>query len=237
MPMKNGMQLLTVSVLSAAVLPWTARADSLWTKPTNNERGMFADARAKNVGDILTIVVQETTVSTRAQTTTTNKESKPGTLNLATDLVNQFLKGVPAWAASKKPAKVGDLSIPAPPTVSSNAPQLTVPDLTIAGKDTYTGGGQATYRQVMTNRSAVTVVDVLPNGNMVVEGTKVLGTGKEMHYAYYRGVVRAADVLPDNTVLSSNVADARVEVRSEGSLTDVERRGWLLRANDRLRPY
>ncbi len=228
---------MAVMAVCWGVHPIGVFADSLWTKPTNNERGMYADARAKNVGDILTIVVQETTVSTRAQTTTTNKESKPGTLNLATNLLNQFLKGLPAWAASKEPAKIGNVKIPEPPSVSSNAPQITIPDLTVAGKDTYTGGGTATYRQVMTNRAAVTVVDVLPNGNMVVEGTKVLGTGKETHYAYFRGVVRPQDVLADNTVLSANVADARVDVKAEGYLTDVERRGWLLRAEDRLRPY
>ena len=237
MPMKTLMRQMAAMAVFVGGSSASVLADSLWTKPTNNERGMYADARAKNVGDILTIVVQETTVSTRAQTTTTNKESKPGTLNLATNLLNQFLKGLPAWAASKQPAKVGSVKIPEPPSVSSNAPQITIPDLTVAGKDTYTGGGTQTYRQVLTNRAAVTVVDVLPNGNMVVEGTKVLGSGKETHYAYFRGVVRPQDVLPDNTVLSANVADARVDVKAEGYLTDVERRGWLLRAEDRLRPY
>ncbi len=235
--MKTWMRSSAVMALLLGLHPSGVFADSLWTKPTNNERAMYADARAKHVGDILTIVLNETTVSTRTQTTTTNKESKPGTLNLATNLLNQFLKGLPAWAASKQPAKVGDIKIPEPPSVSSNAPQITIPDLTVAGKDTYTGGGTLNYRQVMTNRAAVTVVDVLPNGNMVVEGTKVLGQGRETHYAYYRGVVRPQDVLPDNTVLSANVADARVEVKAEGYLTDVEKRGWLLRAEDRLRPY
>lgn len=83
----------------------------------------------------------------------------------------------------------------------------------------------------------MTVTDVLPNGNMVIEGTRVVTSGKETLYGYLRGIIRASDVLRDNTVLSGSIADARVEFVPEGSLTESQRRGWLLRISDKLRAY
>jgi flagellar L-ring protein precursor FlgH len=59
----------------------------------------------------------------------------------------------------------------------------------------------------------------------------------ETQYVVLHGLVRPDDIAPDNTILSSNIADARVEFLSEGSLTDAQKRGWLTKLYEKLRPF
>ncbi len=80
------------------------------------------------------------------------------------------------------------------------------------------------------------MTDVLPNGNLVVEGTRIISFSGETKYAEMSGIVRHDDVAPDNTVLSTNIADAKVKYIDEGSLTDAQKKGWLSRGFDRFNP-
>ena len=244
----NKMMRTAALVLLGTLLPGGLWADSLWTKPTNNERGMFADPRAKNVGDIVTVVVQETTVSTQSQTTTTFKTSTSnGAGDVGLNLVNNFVNGIPNWINSGRSAKIAGVPLPAVPTTTPNAPPISpwardadgnyIRNIPNTGTNGFKGGGEITNKTTVTSRAAVTVTDVLPNGNMVIEGTKVITSGRETQYAYLRGIIRSADVLQNNTVLSGNIADARVEFVPEGSLTESQRKGWLLRFSDKLRAY
>ena len=81
------------------------------------------------------------------------------------------------------------------------------------------------------------MTDVLPNGNLVIEGVRVVTFSGETQYVVLHGIVRSDDITAANTVLSSDVADARVEFVSEGSLTDAQKRGWLSKVYERLRPF
>jgi flagellar L-ring protein precursor FlgH len=85
-------------------------------------------------------------------------------------------------------------------------------------------------------KTTVTVVDVLPNGNLVIEGAKVIRTSQQDVYGYMRGVVRPVDISATNIVLSSKVADAQVEFVPAGELSDAQKKGWLLRAWEKVRP-
>ena len=78
---------------------------------------------------------------------------------------------------------------------------------------------------------------MLPNGNLVFEGIREISFSKEQQFVSLRGIIRPYDIQPDNTVLSSNVADARIEIVSEGTLTDAQKKGWLLRLNDKINPF
>jgi flagellar L-ring protein precursor FlgH len=91
--------------------------------------------------------------------------------------------------------------------------------------------------QSLTARAAVLVTDVLPNGNLVIEGARQVTFSGETQYVVLRGIVRPDDVVTGNTVLSSNIADARVEFLSEGNLTDAQKRGWLSKLYEKLRPF
>ena len=194
------------------------RAGSLWKEGVTDERGMFADKRAKRVGDILTIVVQETASVANSETLKTSKASKSGVANLADTIVQQFI--------GKLPGKV-----------PKNAVDPKTLNLSSTGSNDYTGGGEVKNSQTIATRAAVQVIDVLPNGNLVVEGLREISFSKERQFAALRGLVRSYDIQPDNTVLSSNIADARIEIIAEGTLTDAQKKGWLLRLNDKINPF
>ena len=78
------------------------------------------------------------------------------------------------------------------------------------------------------------VVDVLPNGNMVVEGQLHTAFSGEKQDAIVRGTVRPDDVMANNTLYSYNIADATIQFMSKGTITDAQRKGWLTRVWDKV---
>ena len=84
---------------------------------------------------------------------------------------------------------------------------------------------------------ACTVVDIRPNGNLVIEGHRLMQNNEETWEYALSGEIRAEDILPNNTVLSENVAGLRVHKREEGHVRDGYRRGWLLEVLDRWQPF
>lgn len=189
----------------------TAAADSLWTAPGSAERAITADRKASQVGDILTVVVQESASNQSSQRTTTDSGSN----------VNA---GVEQWlfplAASKMGTHNGSL-----------------PGIKLGGTNDFTGGGQTSASQNLTARAAVLVTAVLPNGNLVIEGARRVTYDGETQHVVLHGVVRGEDVSSGNIVFSSNIADARVEFINEGTLTDAKKKGWLTKLYEKLRPY
>ena len=175
--------------------------------PANGSRGMFSDRRAGARGDILTIIVAESAV---AQSSQSKKSSRESSLE---DAISRFI--YPSTGLHK-----GEL-----------------PGMSAAGKSGYSGGGETSNSQSLSARAAVTVTDVLPNGNLVVEGVRVVTFSGETQYVVLRGIVRSDDISRDNSVVSTNIADARVEFHSEGTLTDAQKRGWLSKAYETLRPF
>lgn len=84
---------------------------------------------------------------------------------------------------------------------------------------------------------AATVVDIRPNGNLVIEAHRDIRNNEEVWEYSLTGIVRPEDVTPANTVLSEDVADLSIRKREKGSVYDGYRRGWLLRAMDRFSPF
>jgi len=197
-------------VVCSLGLASSVAADSLWTTAVG-DRGMFADRKAGQAGDILTIVVQESAV---AQSSQSKKSERSSSLE---DAVNRFLFSV---AASGLGTHNGEL-----------------PATSISGSASNSGGGQINNSQSLTSRAAVMVTDVLPNRNLVIEGVRVVTFSNETQYIVLHGIVRPDDIASDNTIQSSNIADARVEFISEGSLTDAQKRGWISKLYEKLRPF
>jgi len=194
-------------LLSPVVCP--AFADSLWTAPTANERSMFADRKAARVGDIVTVVVSETAATQSSQTKKTNKD---GSIDAG---VTSFL-----FPGSGLGKHKGEL-----------------PSTSLTGSSTFSGGGQVANSQSLTARAAVLVADVLPNGNLAVEGVRVVTFSGETQYIVLHGIIRPEDITNANTVASTNIANVRIEFITEGSLTDAQKKSWLLKLYDRLRPF
>jgi flagellar L-ring protein FlgH len=217
----------SITILVLAALGASGVAGSLWRDGITDERGMFADKRAKRVGDIVTIIVQETASVSNSLRLKTDKDAKSSVIGAASSVLNQFLGNIPNHTLTKEIQKG------LPPGVTLPSPPAQVVD----GNNNYNGGGDIKNTQTISTRCAVQVIDTLPNGNLVLEGVRQVSFTKERQFASFRGIVRTYDIGPDNTVLSSNVADARIEIVSEGTLTESQKKGWLLRLNDKINPF
>jgi len=206
---KSAFNLFSAALSLAAITSTASAGGSLWPTNSASERSMVADRKASRSGDIITIVVNE---SAMAQSSQSKKSTRDASLN---DSVQQFL-----FANSKFGTHNGGL-----------------PGIQLGGTSTYSGGGDVSNSQSLSARAAVLVTDVLPNGNLVIEGARIVTFSGETQYVVLHGLVRVDDVTRDNTVASSNIADARVEFYSEGQLTDAQKRGWFSKLYERLRPF
>jgi flagellar L-ring protein precursor FlgH len=185
-------------------------ADSLWKSDTSSS-SMFADKKARRVGDIVTIIVQQNNSATRNNNTTTAKQT-------AVDAsIASFLYGP---AASGLLTKGG-----------------AYPAMNFTGKNTYSGGGQINNAETITDQVAVRVIDVLPNGNLVVEGRRHTAFSDEKQDAVLRGTIRYDDIMANNTIYSYNVADASIQFVSHGTITNSQRKGWFNRFWDKVNPF
>jgi flagellar L-ring protein precursor FlgH len=201
-------RLLLLCLLPASVAP--VHADSLWTAAGSREQGVATQMKAGHVGDILTIIVSESADQTASQSKSSNSAS-----NMDAS-VSQFLFPT---SVSKFGTKGGQL-----------------PGIKFGGTSDFTGGGDVKNSQSITARAAVLVTDVLPNGNLVIAGARRITFSGETQNIVLHGVVRSADIGSDNTILSSNIADARVEFISEGMMSEAAKRGWLSKIYEKLRP-
>lgn len=199
-----------VVALTLAILPVSRLgADSLWKDDTS--RPLTSDRRARAVGDILTIIVEESSSSSKDNTTSTAKKS---------GLDASIASFLYAPSASGLLTKGGKL-----------------PAMKMDSSSTFDGGGKVANTEKITGRIAVTVVDVLPNGNLIVEGTRRTKFANESLDAVLRGTVRGEDVTAANTVFSFNVADANIRYISKGTVSDSQKKGWFGRAWDKVTPF
>jgi flagellar L-ring protein precursor FlgH len=228
-------------VLAFALFFAPAFAGSLWREAVTDERGMFADKRARRVGDIITVVLFNERVkmdvvnmATRSDTNT----SKPG---LGTNLLNQFLAGI--TSRNRIPAtesgSLGAYQSTFPSNLIPREPQAGAPPILNPGSF---GFGNKNDNTVMFDRNinsqiAVQVIDVLPNGNLVVEGQRMVSFGPERMFASLRGIVRPYDVTAQNTIPSSLVADVRIDYTPEGPLSFTAKPGWLQRMDEKISPW
>ena len=180
------------ALLLASAFP--ASAQSLWANG-DGHRGVdyFSDTKARNVGDILTIIISETATTSAPRS---GSNSKSGSVNMQAGIgVFDFLNSI--FPAS------------------------------ISGSDNWKADGAASSTNRANGRVSVTVVDVEPNGNMIVEGTQSIWQNKNEHKITLRGVVRRDDVTAANTVSSAQVADATIRFDGKGPLNAKQRQGIL----------
>jgi flagellar L-ring protein precursor FlgH len=193
-----------VSILSLAE---NVQAESLWLKSTTDEHGMFAQRKARYVGDILTVKIDESLVT--KMKVATNQQKTASTFNnpLQLYLFHQLARKYRADITQDK--------------LSSTSQHAADAEVGISD-------------QIFTTTFSVTVIDVLPNKNLVIEGVRCLKFSDQTVFTTLRGLVRSDDVGSDNTVASSKIADMHVEALAEGSLSDTVAKGLLQRANDTI---
>lgn len=182
---------------------------SMWT---GSSRGLFVDFRAASVGDLVTVEIDESPRATGDATTETSRESS---YSLGAD----GLMGLTAALARAYP----DL----------DAGEM----LGLVGSSSFEGGGAVARSSRIDASLTVRVRQVLPNGDLFVEGTKILMVNAEELHIYVSGVIRPQDIEEDNTIGSGRIADAEIEITGRGDLTDAQRRGWLAEILDEITPF
>lgn len=169
---------------------------------------LFADRRARDVGDLLTIQLVE---NTTAQTTATTQVGKDSSI----DIGGPDLFGAPVTIGGRE-----------------------VLGASASGSRDFEGNGRSAQSNRLQGSVTVTVVQRLPNGNLVVEGSKNLRLNQGDELVQVQGIVRPSDISTDNTVASSRVADARIVYGGRGAIAQSNAMGWLGRFfNSRLYPY
>lgn len=205
-----GRLLASLIVLTGLHLLPSWAGDAVFTDVTYS-RGMFADRKAVSVGDLLSVIVQENSTATKDVSTKTGKKS-------STDVgIDSFLFSP---AQSKFLTKGGAL-----------------PALKYASASDFDGSGKINNSEKLVARVQVVVKDVLPNGNLVVEGRRQTAYSGETQDMVLRGVVRPADVTPNNTVFSYQVADATINIVSKGVASSATKKGWFTRFWDKVTPF
>lgn len=102
-------------------------------------------------------------------------------------------------------------------------------DVAASSATNFSGKGEAANNAVFSGNLTVTVIDVLPNGNLLVSGEKQIAIGAEQEFVRVSGVVNPAFVDFSNTVDSAKIADARIEYKSSGQVAEGQVMGWLAR--------
>lgn len=198
-----------LALIPTLQLPAQAGTGSLWKEGTS--RSIFSDRRARAIGDILTILVQENNTASKENSTKTSKSSS---VDASLDTL---------------------LYSPAIASFLSRGGKL--PAMKFGGSQSFDGGGKINNSENITARIAVHVADVLPNGNMIIEGRRETFVSGEKQEAVLRGVVRGEDVAANNTVFSYNVDSASIRFVSKGTLSDNTRKGWLHRVWEKVTPF
>jgi flagellar L-ring protein FlgH len=112
-----------------------------------------------------------------------------------------------------------------------------VPRIAMDGSRDFTGEGSVDRKDVLTARIQAEVVDVKPNGTLVLQARKRIKTDEEEQLFVLTGICRVQDITPDNTVLSTQLYDSDVRKTHTGAVRDASKRGWIPRAVDWINPF
>lgn len=110
------------------------------------------------------------------------------------------------------------------------------PGVTYAYDDQYNGEGMLNRRDSLTTRITARVIDVRPNGTLILEASKEITSDEDGYTMTLTGACRNEDITPNNTVLSTQIADLVVNVQHKGVVRDATRRGWFKRLVDLVNP-
>ena len=188
--------------------PASYSPNSLWR---NGSRAFFKDQRAAQVGDILTVTVNITDKAAIANETQRSRENKEDS-------------GITDFAGSKLLSGSAAKVLPGRILTADSA----------ASSD---GKGSVNRQEALQTNVAAVVTQVLPNGNLVVEGKQEIRVNFEIRELIVAGIVRPEDIQSDNTIDSSKIAQARIAYGGRGQITDVQQPRYGQQVLDVLLPF
>jgi len=178
-----------------------------------NSLDLYADSRAKKVGDIVLIRIVETSRANKEANTKTERES-----TVTGGVSNLF--GLETWLADKN---------------SRFSPSLT--ELQAKLTNDFEGKAKTDRKSNVTATISARIIDLTTDGNLNIRGYQEVKVNNETQHIILSGIIRPQDVAQDNSVLSTHIADARIEYSGQGVLGDKQQPGWLARALDSVWPF
>lgn len=180
-------------VSAPAMLPPPPNNGGIYQVSTGLE--LFEDKRAHRVGDVITIVLTESTTSSKKADTAIKKD----------DSVN-----IDAGLVLGSQPRIGGVNM----------------QTAVNPKRDFAGASSADQSNKLTGTITVMVSDVLPNGLLEVRGEKWMTLNRGEEFIRLRGYARPEDVLPDNTISSTKIADVRISYAGSGELAASNQQGW-----------
>lgn len=174
-------------------------------------RPLFEDRRARNVGDVLTINIVEKTSTSKNVSSTASRTSSVSQTAATPTVLGYTPDPSKLWLSGITRGTNFDTSVSA------------------TGAQKFEGKGDSAQKNDFSGTITVTVIEVYPNGNLLVSGEKQLGINEGTEYVRFSGVVSPNVVTSSNTVLSTQVADARMEFKGRGDIDSAQTMGWLTR--------
>ncbi|MGB6044801.1 MAG: flagellar basal body L-ring protein FlgH [Pirellulales bacterium] len=200
--------LLVVLVFSSTSLE--CHAQSLWHRRTESKVFLFRDTQARQIGDLVTIVVKE-------NTDVDHKDERA--LEKQTESSGQF---------NYAGASAGDNS--------SNSSSASL-DISNQTERKFDGSSELTVEREFSDRITVSVLDVLPNGNLVVGGKRRQLVAGEARTLIISGIVLQIDINPDNTIQSQFVGNFAIDYKGQGPESAFANQGWFNRALNAVWPF
>lgn len=163
---------------------------------------LFDDGKASKIGDILTVELQESTSSSKSSNVEITKENE-----------TSIAPGDASGTLFGSQPSIGGFGL----------------NTVLSGEREFTGEAGADQSNRLNGNITVSVVDVHPNGTLVIRGEKWITLNRGNEFIRISGLVRPQDVTPDNTIASTKIANARIAYSGTGELADSQQIGWLSR--------
>lgn len=180
-----------------------------YSTQANRYTPLFEDRRARYVGDIVIVTLAERTTASKKSNSTVDRT---GNTSITTPT----------------PLAITGMPLPA------NFMKM---DMDVGSANTFAGGGTSASNNVFTGTIAVTVIEVLPNGNLLVSGEKQIGINQGQEFIRFSGVVNPINIGNNSTISSTQVADARIEYRGNGYVDEAQTMGWFSRGLMSILPF
>ena len=188
-----------------------SRGSSLYSSAT--EVMLFEDVKASRVGDIVNVLLAERTDASKSNDTSVTKSND-------STITNPIIGG-------QARDKVG----------SFNGYDFNL-GFGFESDQAFAGSGASNQSNQLSGSIAVTVIEELPRGNLIVQGEKWISLNQGSEYIRIRGIVRKSDISSSNTILSTQIADARIGYGGTGAPSDASKMGWASRFfNSVLQPF
>ena len=183
---------------------------SLWP---GEQHSIYADHKARTVGDIVTLTISESASATKKATTATDR-----TTSMTAGIPHLFGLENSKWLTEHPKVDISNL-------VEANF------------ANSFSGSGTTTRTEDLVASLTAQVIDVYPNGNLKIRGGKEVQVNNEIQVIYVTGIVRPVDIMADNTINSKYVLNAKISYTGKGAISDKQKPGWLLRTFDNIWPF